>query len=256
MGNPASVTLFPEEPRNHSVLQKMAEEYNLPINVFIWALENKNFFAKYFTPSSAVPISGHGTLSASHVIWEAGLVPKDSEINLETLAGPTTATRTNWGIRISLPIFESIPVNIPDTKIKAMGLKTWRSVFSADLGKVGFDTIVELENPHAVKEYIPNFQAIVETAGHALVLTAKSKTDECDYVVRYFAPKFSLPEDWVTGLANCSLIPFWAKRLKKKTLIGHQVSRRPGFVLGELEENNLYQSGKVITVLKGTWKNF
>jgi len=49
-----------------------------------------------------------------------------------------------------------------------------------------------------------------------------------DFVSRFFAPDKGVPEDPVTGSAHCALTPYWAKRLRKKTLKARQVSPRGG----------------------------
>ena len=54
--------------------------------------------------------------------------------------------------------------------------------------------------------------------------TAPGDGEPYDFVSRFFAPHFGVPEDPVTGSAHCALTPFWAKRLGKKTLKARQVS--------------------------------
>jgi predicted PhzF superfamily epimerase YddE/YHI9 len=60
-----------------------------------------------------------------------------------------------------------------------------------------------------------------------LIATAKGD-DGYDFVSRFFAPDKGVPEDPVTGSAHCTLTPFWAKRLSKKTMHARQVSKRGG----------------------------
>ena len=52
-----------------------------------------------------------------------------------------------------------------------------------------------------------------------------------DFVSRFFAPHYGVPEDPVTGSAHCALTPFWAKRLDKKTMKARQASPRGGDLL-------------------------
>ena len=64
-----------------------------------------------------------------------------------------------------------------------------------------------------------------------LIATAKGDANDpgaYDFVSRFFAPDKGVPEDPVTGSAHCALVPFWAKRLSKKTLKARQVSPRGG----------------------------
>jgi predicted PhzF superfamily epimerase YddE/YHI9 len=44
----------------------------------------------------------------------------------------------------------------------------------------------------------------------ALSVTAPGR--ECDFVSRFFAPAYGIPEDPVTGSAHCTLVPYWSVR--------------------------------------------
>jgi len=44
-----------------------------------------------------------------------------------------------------------------------------------------------------------------------VVVTAER--NHADFVSRFFAPKFGIDEDPVTGSAHCALTPYWAKRI-------------------------------------------
>ena len=59
-----------------------------------------------------------------------------------------------------------------------------------------------------------------------VIVTAKG--DSCDFVSRFFTPQASILEDPVTGSAHCSLVPYWAKKLKKTEMFDLQVSKRMG----------------------------
>lgn len=59
-----------------------------------------------------------------------------------------------------------------------------------------------------------------------LIITAKG--DAVDFVSRFFTPQSTHFEDPVTGSAHCSLIPYWAKELKKSNLVATQLSERQG----------------------------
>ena len=58
--------------------------------------------------------------------------------------------------------------------------------------------------------------------------TAQGDGKPYDFVSRFFAPHFGVPEDPVTGSTHGALVPFWAKRLNKKTMKARQVSARGG----------------------------
>ena len=56
----------------------------------------------------------------------------------------------------------------------------------------------------------------------------KDYGEDSDFVSRYFAPSYGIPEDPVTGSTHCSLAPYWGERLGKTSLHARQVSQRGG----------------------------
>jgi len=73
--------------------------------------------------------------------------------------------------------------------------------------------------------------------GRGLVATAAGGVGEggvaVDFVCRFWAPNFGIPEDPVTGSAYCGLAPYWSRVLGVAAggeLIGYQASARGGMV--------------------------
>jgi len=75
---------------------------------------------------------------------------------------------------------------------------------------------------------------------------------DVDFVSRFFAPRYGVPEDPVTGSAHCELAPYWAQRLGKVGLVARQVSKRGGDLLCEMRGDRVLISGSAITVIVGT----
>ena len=77
--------------------------------------------------------------------------------------------------------------------------------------------------------------------------------DNADFVSRFFAPKFGIPEDPVTGSAHCELAPYRADRLNKNILKAVQVSKRAGEILCrvEKEKGRVIISGRAVTFMEG-----
>ena len=75
--------------------------------------------------------------------------------------------------------------------------------------------------------------------------------DGMDFVSRFFAPAYGIPEDPVTGSAHCLLAPFWSARLGKSTLLARQVSRRGGELRLELAGHDRVRiGGRAVTVAR------
>ena len=83
-----------------------------------------------------------------------------------------------------------------------------------------------------------------------MIVTAPGR--EVDFVSRFFAPKFGVDEDPVTGSAHCSLTPFWAARLGKATLEARQVSQRGGRLQCALSGERVILRGRAVTYMTAT----
>jgi predicted PhzF superfamily epimerase YddE/YHI9 len=78
-----------------------------------------------------------------------------------------------------------------------------------------------------------------------------AKDDTVDFISRYFAPSYGLPEDPVTGSAHCCLAPYWGKRLTKERLHARQASMRAGEIWCELSNDRVKLTGKAVLTLQG-----
>ena len=84
-----------------------------------------------------------------------------------------------------------------------------------------------------------------------MIVTSRSASPEFDFVSRFFAPRVGVDEDPVCGSAHCCLGPFWAAKLGRNELTGHQVSRRGGVVKVRVSRSRVALIGQAVTVLKG-----
>ena len=72
-----------------------------------------------------------------------------------------------------------------------------------------------------------------------------------DFVSRFFAPKYDINEDPVTGSAHCELTPYWSERLGKNLLTAKQVSRRGGELVCELRKDRVFLTGRAVKYMEG-----
>ena len=72
-----------------------------------------------------------------------------------------------------------------------------------------------------------------------------------DFVSRFFAPRVGVDEDPVCGSAHCCLGPFWASKLGRTELTGHQVSPRGRVVKVRVDGPRMALIGQAVTVLRG-----
>ena len=83
---------------------------------------------------------------------------------------------------------------------------------------------------------------------HTVIVTARGT--DVDFVSRFFAPKFGIPEDPVTGSAHCALAPYWAAKLGKNILSARQVSKRGGDLTCAVQADRVLLSGRAVTFME------
>jgi predicted PhzF superfamily epimerase YddE/YHI9 len=93
--------------------------------------------------------------------------------------------------------------------------------------------------------------ALAAVNARGLLATAKGDGAPYDFVSRFFAPGMGVPEDPVTGSANCALTRFWSHRLGKKTLRAFQASPRGGDLLCTDEGDRIALSGPCALYMRG-----
>ncbi|MED4877379.1 PhzF family phenazine biosynthesis protein [Anoxybacillus geothermalis] len=243
-GNPAAVCLLPH-PARDEWMQRVAAEMNLSETAFVVPHEG-GYRLRWFTPKAEVDLCGHATLASAHVLWERGECRANEAIAFFTNSGVLTAVNNDGWIRLDFPneapmLDESPPAALTD----ALAVKP---LF---IGRNRFDYLVEVDSERIVHELQPDFHLLQQVDARGVIVTSRSMTEGVDFVSRAFFPALGVPEDPVTGSAHCCLGPYWADRLGKTTLVGHQVSSRGGIVRVTMAGERVHLEGKAVTVLKG-----
>ena len=78
-----------------------------------------------------------------------------------------------------------------------------------------------------------------------------AKSEKYDFVTRFFAPKYGIDEDSVTGSAFTQLVSYWADELDKSSLTAKQVSSRGGEVFCEVKGDRVEIGGRAVMYLEG-----
>ena len=179
------------------------------------------------------------------MLWEEGWLEHRNVACFSTLSGELTAAPLGRVIELDFPVRPAAEVEAPASLIEALGVTpSW-------IGRDLEDYIVLLADEAAVRACDPNFDALhaVETRG--VIITAPATQDKVDFVSRFFAPRFGINEDPVTGSAHCCLTPFWASRLDKSIMTAHQLSARGGELEVELAGDRVKLRGTCVTTLRG-----
>jgi PhzF family phenazine biosynthesis protein len=241
-GNPAAVMPM-ERFLPDAVLQAIAEENNLGDTAFL-VPEGDNYRLRWFTPTTEVPLCGHGTLASAAVVMERLQVGR-KQVIFESPSGPLTVNRTDGGYRMNFPARFSETVAAPPPDLaQALGL------VPLDVAADAFNYIALLKNARDVRDLQPDMAAIARLSRDGVIVTAVGDGD-FDFVSRYFAPAKGVPEDPVTGGAHCALTPYWAKRLNKTEFRAYQVSRRGGEIHCRLLGDRVELQGSCVFYLEG-----
>ncbi|HVX30410.1 MAG TPA: PhzF family phenazine biosynthesis protein [Nitrolancea sp.] len=242
-GNPAAVCVL-EQPAEAEWMQLVAREMNLSETAFL-VPNDAGYQLRWFTPAIEVDLCGHATLASAHVLWEDGHLAPDRVARFETLSGTLTAERDGDWIELDFPAEPEHEVPAPAALAEAFGA-TPRYV-----GRNRMDYLVEFEDEATVGALTPDMRLLKSIEARGFIATSRSSSPEFDFVSRFFGPAAGIDEDPVTGSSHCCLGPFWAARLGKDELLGHQISARGGVVRVRLAGDRIRLGGQAVTVMRG-----
>ncbi|PQO27068.1 PhzF family phenazine biosynthesis protein [Blastopirellula marina] len=242
-GNPAAVCLL-EGPADESWMQHVAAEMNLSETAFVHP-EGDALRLRWFTPAVEVDLCGHATLSAAHILWQVGRFTTDRTIAFETRSGTLTAARVADKIELNFPIAPVSPLTPAEGLLEALGISD-----VSYCGKNAWDWLIEIPSATTLRQLSPNHALLAPATSRGVMVTAPSDDPRYDFLSRFFAPAYGVPEDPVTGSAHCVLGEYWSKRLGKTTLNAFQASPRGGEVEVEIRNNRALLRGHAVTVAK------
>jgi PhzF family phenazine biosynthesis protein len=247
-GNPAAVCLL-DGPAPDCWMQDVASEMNLSETAFVYPDQRDGVYKlRWFTPSVEVDLCGHATLATAHVLWDEGIVAVDKPALFDTRSGRLTAARRGGWIELDFP---AEPLNAPINdlgELDSISLALNGRVVSA--GRNRFDVLVELADEEAVRSIRPDMRRVAALPVRGVIATSRASSGEFDFVSRFFAPRVGVDEDPVCGSAHCCLGPFWAEKLGRNELTGHQVSRRRGVVKVRVDGPRVALIGQAVTVMR------
>jgi PhzF family phenazine biosynthesis protein len=248
-GNPAAVCLLPEGPEPEAAWQQnVAGELNLSETAFL-RRRPSGWDLRWFTPAAEVDLCGHATLASAHVLWEAGYAQKGTTLDFETRSGRLSARSDGDGtIELDFPAEPAAPCPPVRGILEALGRDS-----AAYFGKNRMDYLAAFDDEEDVRALRPDFAKLRGACGplRGIIVTARSRRPEYDFVSRYFAPAFGIDEDPVTGSAHCCLAPFWGGRLGKTELTGFQASPRGGVVGVRVRGDRVALRGRAVSVARG-----
>lgn len=238
-GNPAAVCPLNEWIADH-LMQQIAAENNLSETAFFVA-RNNHFEIRWFTPTAEVDLCGHATLAAAYVIFNFTDY-SDSKITFSSKSGALTTSRQGSLLILDFPTQNPQSCEVPEAIQLAFDKPPVACLKHQDY-------ILVYESEADIVKAAPDMQALLQLDLRGVCITAPGNS--CDFVSRFFAPKYGIPEDPVTGSSFTQLTPYWSDRLDKTRLTATQLSARKGTIQCELSGDRVLIAGEVSLYMKG-----
>lgn len=241
-GNPAAVM-----PLDHwlpdEVMQAIAAENNLSETAFTVqsGRDDADYDLRWFTPRTEVPLCGHATFAAAHVLIHG------ETVRFSTQSGILTVNRDGDKLQMSLPAYSLRPGDVPGL-LEALGLDQG-DTFIGERAEPAAITL--LPDEAAVRSVKPDFKELAALNLFLAIVTAQG--DEQAIASRVFCPSIGVNEDPVTGAAHAALTPFWAERLSRHRFTALQASKRTGVIDCELRGDRVILGGHAVTVIAGNF---
>ncbi len=224
-GNPAAVCPLDNWlTRDHML--SIARENNLAETAFFVKTDD-HFEIRWFTPEIEMDLCGHATLASAHVIFSY-LQPELQTIHFESKSGPLHVTRNNGMLTLDSPSRPPEKAKAPSVIIEAMNTLPMQVLKARDY-------ILVYPNEETVVNMTPDI-ALLEHHKHRPRRRDHYRArQDCRFRFTFlYTPGIDLRRSG-NRPAHCSLIPYWAARLRKNVLHARQVSQRGGDLLCELQ---------------------
>jgi PhzF family phenazine biosynthesis protein len=241
-GNPAAVCPL-KEWLDDKVLRAVAAENNLSETAYL-VPRGDHYDLRWFTPRCEVKLCGHATLASALVILQI-LAPGSNSVRFHTrFSGTLTVSRDGELLAMDFPAAPPWTCGSPPA-----ALLDGLGVAASSVMQIEDNYFAVYESEEAIREIRPDFRVLEKLHPAGVAITAPGR--DSDFVSRYFAPSYGLPEDPVTGSTHCSLAPYWGGRLGKTSLHARQVSHRGGELWCDLKADRVIIKGKAVLTLRG-----
>lgn len=241
-GNTATVILLDTALSDHE-MQEVAADFNQPATTFLWpAQEGSAFHVRWFAPDAEIDLCGHGSLAALAFLSDL----KDGEkytllYRQGKIEGKKDGNNSCTMYIDAIPVLSELPV--PELLPKALGIPV--KACYATHGK----QIVLSDNEQSIREMTPDFSMLrqLDTFGYAITAPG----DQADFVSRTLIPHVKQLEDPATGSSHAALVPFWAQKLNKTSLVGYQLSPRGGKFICDINQGIVSLQGEFKMIGEG-----
>ena len=234
-----------------SWMQALAAENNQAETAFLLKTPDPGRFGlRWFTPLLEVPLCGHATLAAGHVLLSE-LAVDSGMLTFDTHSGPLTLCRIDAGYEMDFPAQTPVRIDPPPGLAEALGAtpdEVWVSTYLVAL----------FADEHVVRSLAPNLAALIAIAsaatsgrGNVGVAALAKAGSSIDVVDRFFAPGSGIPEDPATGSLHCILSPLFSQKLGRPVVTFLQAyPGRGGEITCEHRGERVLLRGQAVTVIE------
>ena len=200
---------------------------------------------RWFTPDHEIDLCGHATLATAHCLIKHYNYTTQP-IHFTTQSGSLYVSVKQGRYQLDLPAQPGTLSELPQVIAKSLSIQP-NEIYKARDYLIVYNTQNEIESLQIDR---PVFDQINISPGGVIVTAPGEKYD---FVSRFFTPQATILEDPVTGSAHCTLVPYWAKRLKKSNLHSQQCSARGGELWCEDQGERVQVSGLARTFSSGAF---
>ena len=237
-GNPAAVVL-PDQALPEALMRQIAAENNLSETAFAVPAQD-GFDLRWFTPTVEVDLCGHATLATAFILAHQGHA---GPCRFHTRSGVLAASLSGAEVELDFPAHGFAPADVPEVA-RVLGMAPLEVFRSNRL-------VAVLPSAEMVAALRPDSAAISALPGRALIETAAGGERGADITSRFFAPAFGIVEDPVTGSLHTQVVPYWAPKLGRNTLVCRQASARGGGMVATLAGDRVLLRGRAVLYASG-----
>lgn len=231
-GNQAAICIM-EQWVTEDLMMNITRENNFSETAFA-VKEGEKYHLRWFTPGGEIDLCGHATLACAYVLFRF-YIPNAEKVVFSTLSGDLIVKRNDDLLEMEFPAYKLEKIPVTQAMIDAIGVTPSEAYMGRDL-------LCVFDDEKTVRNLQPDMNKLLNLDGLLLQVTAPGKNT--DSVSRSFAPKLNVTEDPVCGSGHCHIVPYWAKRLNKSSIVAYQASKRGGTLYCKMAGDKVFLAGK------------
>ncbi len=243
-GNPAAV-IITQEWLSMEIMQAIAIENNLSETAFAKKCNDSTYEIRWFSPITEIDFCGHATLATAFVLFQENNSLEEVTFIAEAVGSLKVKQLDDGYIQMVFPNRKPKKVDtIPQELIKGLSIQPKDVLVNQQTYFVLYPNEEDVYNVQVDLDEIKKLGP--------LDVTVTAKSNEYDFISRYFWPANGGIEDPVTGSMHTGLAPLWAERLGKNNLLAYQASQRGGILKCKVDDEQVVILGQAVQYLEGT----